>query len=81
MPTLAKTEVRTDAAPPPRPFYSQGVVVGNMVYVSGSLGVDSKTGKLVGGTTADRTHLGGGGLFVGQPGKVPGVLPAAFTQA
>ncbi|KAI3573546.1 Endoribonuclease L-PSP/chorismate mutase-like protein [Fusarium oxysporum f. sp. albedinis] len=55
MPALTKTEVRTDAAPPPKPFLSQGVVVGNMVYVSGSLGMDPSTGKMVEGTITDRT--------------------------
>ncbi|KAH7123457.1 Endoribonuclease L-PSP/chorismate mutase-like protein [Dactylonectria estremocensis] len=55
MPASIKTEVRTDGAPVPKPFLSQGVVVGNMVYVSGSLGVDPKTGKLVEGTIGDRT--------------------------
>jgi enamine deaminase RidA (YjgF/YER057c/UK114 family) len=55
MPALAKTEVRTDAAPLPKPFLSQGVVIGNMVYVSGSLGIDPSTGKMVEGTIADRT--------------------------
>ncbi|EEU44981.1 uncharacterized protein NECHADRAFT_85283 [Fusarium vanettenii 77-13-4] len=55
MSTLAKKEVRTDGAPAPKPFLSQGVVVGNMVYVSGSLGMDPSTGKMVEGTITDRT--------------------------
>ncbi|KAM0414600.1 hypothetical protein ACHAPT_013561 [Fusarium lateritium] len=55
MPAITKKEVRTDDAPPPKPSYSQGVVEGNMVYVSGSLGVDPQTGKLVEGTTGDCT--------------------------
>lgn len=50
-----KQEVRTDGAPAPLPFYSQGVTVGNMVYVSGSLAIDPSTGKFVEGTVADRT--------------------------
>ncbi|KAL0930321.1 endoribonuclease l-psp [Colletotrichum truncatum] len=55
MPILTKKEVRTDGAPAPRPFYSQAVIVENMVYVSGSLGIDTTTGKFVEGTVADRT--------------------------
>ncbi|KAF9873085.1 hypothetical protein CkaCkLH20_09595 [Colletotrichum karsti] len=55
MPALKKVEVITDGAPAPLPFYSQGVKVGDMVYVSGSLGIDPSTGKFVEGTVADRT--------------------------
>ncbi|KAF7540716.1 hypothetical protein G7054_g1170 [Neopestalotiopsis clavispora] len=51
-----KQEVRTDGAPAPLPFYSQGVTVGDMVYVSGSLAIDPATGKFVEGTVADRTR-------------------------
>lgn len=55
MSALIKKEVRTKAAPAPKPFYSQGVVVGNMVYISGSLGIDPPTGKLVEGSIGART--------------------------
>ncbi|CAG9977224.1 unnamed protein product [Clonostachys byssicola] len=55
MSAASKKELRTTGAPAPLPFYSQGVVLGNMVYVSGSLGIDSDTGKFVEGTVADRT--------------------------
>ncbi|KAH7009484.1 Endoribonuclease L-PSP/chorismate mutase-like protein [Ilyonectria destructans] len=55
MTQVSKKEVRTDGAPAPLPFYSQGVVVGDMVYVSGSLGIDPKTGDFVSGSVADRT--------------------------
>ncbi|KAJ2982157.1 hypothetical protein NQ176_g1573 [Zarea fungicola] len=55
MAAVSKKELRTSGAPAPLPFYSQAVVVGNMVYVSGSLGIDSTTGKFVEGTVADRT--------------------------
>ncbi|KAL6229387.1 hypothetical protein BDW75DRAFT_235249 [Aspergillus navahoensis] len=53
--TSITKQVRTDTAPAPRPFYSQGVIAGDMVYVSGSLGIDPATGKMVEGTIADRT--------------------------
>jgi enamine deaminase RidA (YjgF/YER057c/UK114 family) len=55
MATVTKTEVRTEGAPAPLPFYSQGVVVGNMVYVSGSLAIDPATGEFIEGSVADRT--------------------------
>ncbi|KAH6989857.1 Endoribonuclease L-PSP/chorismate mutase-like protein [Ilyonectria destructans] len=55
MPSLTKTEVRTDGAPAPKPFLSQGVTLGTIVYVSGSLGVNPSTGKMVEGTITDRT--------------------------
>lgn len=55
MTVLVKKEVRTTGAPAPKSFLSQGVVIGNMVYVSGSLGIDPTTGSLIGGTITDRT--------------------------
>lgn len=36
-------------------LYSQGLIVGSTVYLSGVTGVDPTTGHLVGGTVADRT--------------------------
>jgi enamine deaminase RidA (YjgF/YER057c/UK114 family) len=39
----------------PSPLYSQSLIVGEMVYLSGITGVDWATGDLVGGTVADRT--------------------------
>ncbi|KAM0426102.1 hypothetical protein ACHAPT_008733 [Fusarium lateritium] len=36
-------------------LYSQALVVGNMVFLSGVTGVDPATGNLVSGTVADRT--------------------------
>ncbi|KAH7463466.1 hypothetical protein FOMA001_g18155 [Fusarium oxysporum f. sp. matthiolae] len=73
MPALTKTEVRTDGAPPPKPFLSQGVVVGNMVYVSGSLGMDPSTGKMIEGTITDRT--------VRALKNISSILEAAGTSA
>ncbi|KAI8711042.1 hypothetical protein NCS52_01517700 [Fusarium sp. LHS14.1] len=53
---VSKQEVRTDGAPPPpMPCLSQGVKIGDLVFVSGSLGVDPSTGKFVEGTVAART--------------------------
>ncbi|KAH7009482.1 Endoribonuclease L-PSP/chorismate mutase-like protein [Ilyonectria destructans] len=55
MTAIQKEEVRTDSAPAPMPCLSQGVKVGHMVYVSGSLGIDPATGKSISGTVGDRT--------------------------
>jgi 2-iminobutanoate/2-iminopropanoate deaminase len=55
MAAITKKEVRTEGAPAPLFFYSQGVVIGNMVYVSGSLAIDPATGEFVKGSAADRT--------------------------
>ncbi|CAH0057883.1 unnamed protein product [Clonostachys solani] len=50
-----KEKVHATNAPAPPSFLSQGVVVGDMVYVSGAIGVDPKTNQLVEGTIQDRT--------------------------
>ncbi|KAJ5486282.1 hypothetical protein N7530_000582 [Penicillium desertorum] len=51
-----RTPVSTKGAPIPPPILSQGMVVGNMIYCSGQLGVDPTTGKMVEGTIQDRTR-------------------------
>lgn len=55
MAILEKREVRTDKAPQPRPFYSQAVTVGNLVYTSGIVGIDPLTNEFVGETVKERT--------------------------
>jgi reactive intermediate/imine deaminase len=45
----ARRQVTTDAAPRALGPYSQGVVVGNMLFVSGQIGLDASSGKLVAG--------------------------------
>lgn len=50
-----RTPVSTKGAPVPPPILSQGMVVGNMIYCSGQLGVNPTTGKMVEGTVQDRT--------------------------
>jgi 2-iminobutanoate/2-iminopropanoate deaminase len=47
--------IRTDSAPA-SPLYSQGVRVGDHVYVSGMTGIDVATGALVGGTIQEQTR-------------------------
>ncbi|KXG53866.1 YjgF/Yer057p/UK114 family [Penicillium griseofulvum] len=51
-----RTAVSTKGAPVPPPILSQGLVVGNVVYCSGQLGVDPTTGEMVKGTIQDRTR-------------------------
>jgi len=46
---MNKQIVRTDAAPAPIGPYSQAVVAGNMLFVSGQVPIDPKTGDLVQG--------------------------------
>ncbi|UPL00022.1 hypothetical protein LCI18_010956 [Fusarium solani-melongenae] len=54
MSLLDSMQVRVEGASP-NGLYSQALVVGNMVFLSGVTGVDPATGNLVGGTVADRT--------------------------
>lgn len=50
-----RTPVSTEEAPQPPPLLSQGLIVGNMIYCSGQLPIDPKTGVLVQGSIQDRT--------------------------
>jgi 2-iminobutanoate/2-iminopropanoate deaminase len=52
---MAKQIVNTPDAPS-SPLFSQGVKVGSTVYVSGIVGIDSRTGQLAGGTIQDQTR-------------------------
>ena len=47
--------IQTDKAPAAIGPYSQGLMAGNTLYVSGQLGIDPTTGKLVEGDTAAQT--------------------------
>lgn len=47
--------VKTDKAPQPIGPFSQGVVVGNWVFVSGMGGLDPKTGKVVSSDLKEQT--------------------------
>lgn len=47
-----KKVIVTDKAPKAIGAYSQGVLVGNMLFVSGQLGIDPVTGKMVEGGVA-----------------------------
>ncbi|KAL8815583.1 MAG: hypothetical protein Q9223_005289 [Gallowayella weberi] len=47
--------VTTDRAPPPLPFFSQGIVCQGMVYCSGQIGMSPITKRMVDGGVGDRT--------------------------
>lgn len=47
--------VSTEKAPKPLPQFSQAVKYNGMVYVSGNIGLDAATWKLIDGTVKDRT--------------------------
>ena len=50
---MARQPIHTDRAPS-SPFYSQGVRVGNQIYVSGMTGTDPATGALAGDTIEEQ---------------------------
>ncbi|KAL2672867.1 hypothetical protein Neosp_013583 [[Neocosmospora] mangrovei] len=54
MSLLDSMQVRVEGASA-NGLYSQALVVGNMVFLSGVTGTDPATGKLVEGTVGDRT--------------------------
>ena len=55
---MEKQAVRTDRAPAPFQGapYSQGIVAGDFVFVSGQLGIDPSTGQVVEGGIAPQTE-------------------------
>jgi 2-iminobutanoate/2-iminopropanoate deaminase len=53
---MAKTEIRTDAAPTPVAAFAQGVRKGNILQVAGQVGIDPATGKVVGPTVAEQAR-------------------------
>ena len=52
----SKTAIATPEAPPALGAYSQGIRVGDTVYVSGQLPLDPKTGQIVAGDIAAQTE-------------------------
>ena len=48
--------IQTDKAPAAMGPYSQALLVGNTLYISGQLGIDPATGKLVEGGTAEQAE-------------------------
>jgi 2-iminobutanoate/2-iminopropanoate deaminase len=54
--TTRQTEIRTDEAPAPVGPYSQAIRCNDLVFVSGQIPLDPKTGKIVGGEIEDETR-------------------------
>lgn len=50
-----KLAVLSKNAPAPSPLMSQGIICNEMIYCSGSLGIDHKSGEFVSDDVADRT--------------------------
>lgn len=53
---MAKTEIRTEAAPTPVAAFAQGVRKGDVVQVAGQVGIDPVTGAVVGTTVAEQAR-------------------------
>lgn len=53
---VEKKVIKTDKAPTPVGPYSQGIIAGNLIFVSGQLPLDPKTGKMVEGTIGQQTE-------------------------
>jgi 2-iminobutanoate/2-iminopropanoate deaminase len=53
---MSKTVIYSDQAPEPIGPYSQAIQAGNMLFVSGQIAIDRKTGNLVSGSLADETR-------------------------
>jgi 2-iminobutanoate/2-iminopropanoate deaminase len=51
-----KVVIQTDQAPAPIGPYSQAIKANDLIYVSGQLGIDPKTGQLVGPDIASQTR-------------------------
>lgn len=54
---MPKSRINTDKAPAAIGPYSQGIITGNLLFTSGQLPLDPKTGKLLAGTIEEQAHL------------------------
>jgi 2-iminobutanoate/2-iminopropanoate deaminase len=54
--TATRRVIKTDKAPQSTAPLSQAVVVGDMVFTSGQLGIDPKTGQMVAGGTEEQAE-------------------------
>lgn len=52
---MAKKVISTSGAPAAIGPYSQGIAVGNLIFLSGQIPLDPKTGNTVGETAAEQT--------------------------
>lgn len=50
------SKIQTEQAPAAIGPYSQGMVVGNLIFTSGQIALDPQTGNLVGDTITEQTH-------------------------
>jgi len=51
-----KVSFKTPKVPWPNPVIPQAVIAGNVIYVSGTTGVDPETGKLISDSYAEQTE-------------------------
>ncbi|HYK77723.1 MAG TPA: RidA family protein [Daejeonella sp.] len=51
-----KKIIYSSEAPEPIGPYSQAVIAGNFIYLSGQICIDPQTGELISGSAADETH-------------------------
>ncbi len=54
---MAKKIIKTENAPAPIGPYNQAVMAGNMLFISGQIPLDTKTGELKMGSIEEETHL------------------------
>lgn len=54
---MSKKQIITSRAPAAIGPYSQAISTGNLVFISGQLPIDAKTGKLLEGSIGDQTRL------------------------
>ena len=54
---MEKKIIRTDKAPAPIGPYSQAVMAGNTLYISGQIALNPANGELVLGNIPDETHM------------------------
>jgi len=78
---MKRTVVHTDKVPPARVPLSQAIAIGDWIFVSGQLGMDPKTGRLVeGGITAEtrpaRTTFQAAGLVAGARVEIEAIAIA-----
>lgn len=54
---MSKTILKTDKAPAPIGPYNQAVKVGDLIYTSGQIPIDLRTGDVCEGGAGEQTHL------------------------
>ncbi len=54
---MSKKQIATSQAPAALGPYSQGISVGNLIFISGQLPIDTTTGALLEGSIGDQTAL------------------------